>query len=376
MYLFVLMLSPILIGVGFYLYFFFKGIVDFLGIDPKKRTVKLSLIALSVLLTALCFNIAGFGTILILHIVMSAMLIQFLNLILKLIFTDKYKSGFFFWKKVYKSRVIPIFLTIVILILGYFNLHNVVATKYTIYTDKSIRNDGYKVALLADIHYGVSIDDNELLEKCIEISSKNPDIVILCGDMVDNLTTKEQMNSLFNHLSTIKSQYGIFYVHGNHDRPMSMINSEYSEQDLIESIENNGIKILKDDIAQITDDFVIIGREDRSVDRSQNKRLSIKELISQVDKQDFILTLDHQPNEYNENANAGTDLLLSGHTHGGQIFPLDIIQEIIPFNDGVYGLYQLDNNSQAIVTSGVAGWAFPVKTAAPAEYVIIDIKAK
>jgi len=55
---------------------------------------------------------------------------------------------------------------------------------------------------------------------------------------------------------------------------------------------------------------------------------------------------------------------------------LDILQEIVPFNDAVYGLYDIDDDSKAIVTSGFAGWAFPIKTAAPAEYVIIDILPK
>ncbi len=376
MYHFVLMLSPLLVGIGFYLYFFIKGFLEFVGLDTTKKAVKLSTIIASVILTLICFNISGFGTILILHIVLSAMVIQLLNFIIKLIFKKKYSESFSFWKKLYKSRIIPIALSVFTLVFGYINLHNVVATNYTVLTDKNIRAEGYRVALLADVHYGVSIDDDVLKEKCDEISSKKPDIVILCGDIVDNLTTKEQMLSVFKHFGSIESHYGIYYVHGNHDRPMSVISSSFTEQELTDAIQNNGITILRDDVVQITDDLVLIGREDRSIARGDKSRMSIKDLISQVDTSDFVLTLDHQPNEYAENAEAGTDLILSGHTHGGQIFPLDILQEIIPFNDAVYGQYQLDSDSQAIVTSGVAGWAYPIKTASPSEYVIIDIKSK
>ena len=93
-----------------------------------------------------------------------------------------------------------------------------------------------------------------------------------------------------------------------------------------------------------------------------------------VDKDDFILVLDHQPKEYKENEANGTDLLLSGHTHGGQIWPGNIIFNILKFDDAVYGETVGENGSfRAFVTSGVAGWGYPVKTAAPAEYVIIDI---
>ena len=88
------------------------------------------------------------------------------------------------------------------------------------------------------------------------------------------------------------------------------------------------------------------------------------------------MVLDQQPNQYAENVAAGTDLVLSGHTHGGQIFPLDLVMEIIPFNDGIYGYYELSEQTGAIVTSGFAGWEFPIKTAAPAEYVVIDLLPK
>ena len=181
---------------------------------------------------------------------------------------------------------------------------------------------------------------------------------------------------MFKALSTIESKYGIFYTYGNHDRPMSLMKSEFSEDELVSVIAQNGIKILCDETYEINDDFVIVGRDDRSVDRGEKKRLSIESLLKDIDKKDFILTLDHQPNQYAENGKAGTDLILSGHTHGGQIFPINIVQQLIKFNDGVYGKYKIDNDTEAIVSSGFAGWSYPVKTVSPAEYVIIDIKGK
>ena len=88
----------------------------------------------------------------------------------------------------------------------------------------------------------------------------------------------------------------------------------------------------------------------------------VKDIIEQVAK------------EYKENAKAGTDLLLSGHTHGGQIWPTNYINAYISSNEAVYGETRIDSNSSAIVSSGLAGWGFPIKTAGKSEYVIIDIK--
>ena len=134
-------------------------------------------------------------------------------------------------------------------------------------------------------------------------------------------------------------------------------------------MEANGITLLQDETVLLTEDFALIGREDKS--RKNRKELS--ELTEDLKDGIFRLVLDHQPNQYEENGADGTDLLLSGHTHGGQIFPLNLLMGIIPFNDGTYGAYELSNGGTAIVTSGFAGWNFPIKTAAPAEYAVIDI---
>ena len=128
---------------------------------------------------------------------------------------------------------------------------------------------------------------------------------------------------------------------------------------------------MRDASVIINDEIHIIGREDSGY---RGERAEIYALLSNVDQGDYILVLDHQPKEYKENTSSGTDLLLSGHTHGGQLWPANLLMEIIKFNDATYGKYELDEDSCAIVTSGLAGWGFPIKTAAPAEYVIINLR--
>ena len=117
-------------------------------------------------------------------------------------------------------------------------------------------------------------------------------------------------------------------------------------------------------------------RSEDAAYEGENVRTPIAELVKDVDPTDFILALDHQPRQYKENAAAGVDLLLSGHTHGGQIFPADILFDLFDINEAVYGLTHIDETAQAFVTSGFAGWGFPFKTCAPAEYVLIDILPK
>lgn len=365
----------IAIPIGIYLYRYMKRMCDTFGFKTSKEAIRTRLYMASGACAIVCLDIFGMGMIILLHLVATALVFQFINFIVKLIGRAKYKEGFSVWKKIYGSGMIPLIITVVLIVYGYINMNNVVETNYTIYTDKEIREEGYRVALISDVHFGISLDVEELQEKCEEISKKKPDIVVLCGDIIDDRTMKEDMESAFKALGTIESTYGTYYVYGNHDRQLYSDNREYTEEELAAIIESNGITILQDETYAINEEFVIAGREDNSYSRIK-ERMSVEELLKDIDKEAFILTLDHQPKEYAENGKAGTDLLLSGHTHGGQVWPAEYVMAWAKFDDAVYGHTQIDDDTQAIVSSGFAGWGFPVKTAAPAEYVIIDIKNK
>lgn len=353
-----------------YLFFFFKRILSTFGADTKRTSVRIALIAAAVATGASTLNMFSFFGVAVLHIIAMALFAQFINFAVKLIAKTRYEK-LKIWIKIYGSGALAIIFTAVFMFFGYVNLHNVRETAYTVNTEKQIRDGGYRIALLSDIHFGVSLDYNEFTEVCEEISAKEPDIVILCGDIVDNDTSKTEMLDVFKALGGIKSEFGIFYVHGNHDRPFSFrgLESEFTEDELITAIESNGITVLQDEIYEIAPDFVLAGRDDKSV----ASRKSAEDLLKDVDESKFILMLDHQPREYALTAATKTDLVLSGHTHGGQLWPLKQVQAVFNFNDEVYGHGFIDEDTQYIVTSGVAGWKYPIKTAAPAEYVIIDI---
>lgn len=372
MWLLSLIAMPIVIGLSFYLYRFLKRIFETCGADVGVKKIKIIIYVLTVLGLFGMAYITGIVALFMLHVLGFAAVVQLINYFIKKIAKEKYEVRMAVWKKIYGCGVIPIVLAIGVITYGYFNLYHIVETNYTIYTDKEIREEGYRVALIADVHYGVSLNREELLAECEEISKREVDIVILCGDIVDESTTKKQMEEVFQAFGEIDNQFGVFYVYGNHDRPMRFVDSSYTQEELVNAIEENGITILQDCIYEINEEFTIVGRDDRTVEN----RASVEDLFGNVSQETFILTLDHQPNEYEENGKIGTDLLLSGHTHGGQIFPLNWIQEIFKINDAVYGHTQIDKDTQAIVTSGFAGWSYPIKTSAPAEYVIIDIKER
>ena len=369
-------LLPIALALTPYFYFIFKRFLRTLGVRIKRRREKLLLFGVAAVLMLGGILLSWTSAVFLLHLAAFAGVVQLINFILKKSARARYARGFSLWKRLYGLLAIPLLLSVGMTVYGYVNLHTVRQTAYTVHTSKEIRSAGYRVALIADVHFGVSLDEQELLQKCAEISAQSPDLVLLCGDIVDNSTTPEGMRAVFRAFGGIQSSYGTYYVYGNHDRPHRMMEGMFDTEELNAAIKGSGITILQDAHVQITDELVLVGREDRSKDSDEAPRASVSELLASVDATDFILMLDHQPNEYAQNAAAGTDLLLSGHTHGGQIFPIDVLQELVPFNDAVYGEYALGEGGTAIVTAGFGTWEIPVKTAAPAEYVIIDILPK
>ena len=99
----------------------------------------------------------------------------------------------------------------------------------------------------------------------------------------------------------------------------------------------------------------------------------MSDLTAGLDKSKYMIVLDHQPNDYEAEAIEGSDLVLSGHTHGGHLFPAGQIGKLMGANDRVYGT-ERRGTTDFIVTSGISGWAIPFKTGTFSEFVIIDVK--
>ena len=88
----------------------------------------------------------------------------------------------------------------------------------------------------------------------------------------------------------------------------------------------------------------------------------------------YSIVLDHQPRDYAAETASNVDLVLSGHTHGGQMIPLmQLIRRFHIVDDNVYGLERREN-TDFIVTSGISDWAIQFKTGCRSEYVIIDVQ--
>ena len=273
----------------------------------------------------------------------------------------------------YYAGWIALAISILALSVGWYLDHQVWQTNYELNTNKQIPD--LKIAMFADSHIGTTFDDHGFAKHLEVIQNQNPDILFIVGDYVDDTTTKAQMINATHALGQMKTKYGIFYVSGNHDKGYyGASHRGFSQDDLLVELENNGINILQDESILVDNSFYIIGRKDYSVQHEQGgKRKSIKELTKDLDNSKYMIVLDHQPVEYDKQADAKVDLVLNGHTHGGQLFPFNQIGKWIKANDFVYG-HEKRKNTNFIVTSGISDWAIKFKTGTKSEYVIINIR--
>ena len=267
------------------------------------------------------------------------------------------------------QNVVAIVLTVVYLGAGWFFAHHVFSTEYTFYTEKEIGAD-IRIVEIADLHLGITLDGEGFRQQTERVQATNPDAVFIVGDFVDDDTEKDDMLAACQALGSLKTKYGVYFVYGNHDEGYFTYRN-FSSEDLRGALDENGVTVLEDENVLLDDRFYVIGR----LDRSMPGRKEAKDLTAGLDDSKYVIILDHQPNDYAAEQEAGADLVLSGHTHGGHIFPSGLVGLAIGANDKVYGS-EVRGNTTFVVTSGISGWAIPFKTGCISEFVVIDIKSK
>lgn len=266
----------------------------------------------------------------------------------------------------YVAGYAAVAITAVYLAAGWFFAHHIFATSYAFKTGKDLGGD-LRIVEIADAHIGATLDGGEFADLCRRVQGEAPDIVVIVGDFVDDDTDRADMERACRALGELETTCGVYFVYGNHDNGYFGYRN-FSAADLRRCLEENSVTILEDESVLAGGRFWIVGRRDRSM----SGRARAEELTAGLDDGRFILMLDHQPNDYAAEAASGADLVLSGHTHGGHIFPVGLIGLAMGANDQVYGV-ETRGGTAFVVTSGVSGWAIPFKTGTISEYVVIDI---
>ena len=284
-----------------------------------------------------------------------------------LLFAILRKFGAFRTAVLYLAGVTALLTTAVYLSVGYYNAKHVRRTDYVIQTGQELDEDGdLRILMFADSHLGSVLTAERFASFRDKFAEEEPDLLVIVGDFVDDGTTFADVQTACAMLSELNPKYGKYYVFGNHDRGYFNGN-DFTTSQLIRELEANGVTVLQDEVEQLPG-FALVGREDKS----RMSRRSIDKLLEQAEPDSYTIVLNHQPNDYAAEAAAGADLVLSGHTHGGQMLPLGLIGLWSGANDREYGL-ERRGGTTFIVSSGIADWEIPYKTGAFSEYVVIDL---
>lgn len=261
--------------------------------------------------------------------------------------------------------LMSIFLSVAIVIYGYFEALHIRAEYITIETDKLPANvEKIRIAQISDVHLGLIIGKSRLNRILEKVRFSHPDILVSTGDLVDG--QMDDPEKLASMLRNIPTRYGKFAITGNHEFYAGL-------EGALTFTEKAGFIVLRGEGKTIKDLINIAGVDDpaRGPYRSEHA-VSEKILLEGLPKNRFTLFLKHQPIVSKESIGL-FDLQLSGHTHQGQIFPFSLMTKL------AYrvrtGLSKLSNNAQLYVSRGSGTWGPPIRFLASPEVTIIDIVA-
>jgi len=287
--------------------------------------------------------------------VLATDLLLLINKLLKIIPSEKFRSTRF--KKICLSSILSV--SVIVVIAGIINFNTIRTSEYNIEVPrKSSKIKHLKIAFVADFHLkeGVSISFLERFAK--RIADINPDLMVFGGDIVEGDRNDGKLNQFEKLFSEIKTKYGVFAVLGNHEH--------YEGQDKGSFFSKSGMKVLCDSIVVIDSSFNLAGRNDSHF----ISRKTVNELLKSAKDSLPIILIDHRPTEIDQVSKTKVDVQLSGHTHNGQLFPINLItRKVYELSWG----YMKKGNTHFFVTIGIRLWGPPVRTTGKSEIMVINI---
>ena len=256
--------------------------------------------------------------------------------------------------------------SVVYLAVGYVLCCHVWQKDYALQTEKELGT--LKIALIADSHLGTTFDGEGFARHLKTIEAQSPDLLVIAGDFVDDWSEREDMLRACRALGETRFPYGVWYAYGNHD-PGFFGSRDFNAAELEAALRQNGVHVLADAYETVDERLIIAGRRDSSL----GPRKDMDALLANADTGKYILVIDHEPNDYENEARSPADLVLSGHSHGGQLIPINHVGKWFGLLDRVYG-YENRQGTDFIVTSGISDWEILFKTGTRSEYVIITVE--
>lgn len=251
-------------------------------------------------------------------------------------------------------------LTAVIVTGGYLHAQKIKCTSYAI--NIGMKRVHYRIALLSDIHLGVFVGKDHIRKMVDHVNRLNADLVVICGDIVDVNNHILEDDSALAEISaifqTLYAKEGVFAVLGNHD-------PNIKHQKFKDFLMASNIQLLHNQVIQLPK-LNLIGR----TDASNNYRCSLETLLDKIDRSKPAVVLDHNPEGIPEAVKMGVELILCGHTHRGQFFPVTYFTKLANGKHYFYG-HEIFGRTHAVISAGAGFFQLPVRIGTSNE--IVDI---
>ena len=302
------------------------------------------------------------------------------------------KIGWFLWcrfrhvtsyqpslKQVVLGGSCCLFLIYAISVAGVIHAKPLTLTSYHLTVPKKAKTASMKIALVSDLHLGYTTSYRQIAQMVAMINEQQVDAVVIAGDIFDNnyeaIANPQSFQQLFLGL---QSRYGVYAVNGNHDVKekelagftFPQVTPPISDQRMNAFLERSGITLLQDQYVLLPNDVYLYGRVDAKKKGRARTRKTASQITSVLDSNKPLIVIDHEPNELSALAEALVDVTLSGHTHDGQLFPLNLLINI--FYENSYG-YQQNKSMHSIVTSGVGLFGPNMRVFTNAEVCLVTI---
>ena len=222
------------------------------------------------------------------------------------------------------------------------------------------------IAQISDVHLGPMVGERRLARIIRLLERVKPDLVVATGDLVD--AQMDRLNNLAAMLATLNPPLGKFAIAGNHEFYAGIRQSG-------RFLNTAGFNFLRNEVFSLNGLINIVGVDDPAGKRRYPENSVVgkeeKILLKDSDPEKFTLLLKHRPRLEKESIGQ-FDLQLSGHTHGGQIFPFNLITRL--FYSRQRGLHRLDSGSMLYVSRGTGTWGPPMRFLSPPEVTLIELQ--
>ncbi len=222
----------------------------------------------------------------------------------------------------------------------------------------SPRLPALKIALVSDAHLGMGVSYERWDQALSRLENEKPDLLLILGDVFEYGPHADKYAARLAAFQTPLGSYGVL---GNHEY--------YNDfQTALDFYQKAGITLLQNEIFTLPSGIQIAGLKDIKTARVSAQEVT--DLLATADEKKPLILLSHTPSYAEEAAAHHTDLMFSGHTHNGQIWPFNYLVKL-QFSR-IYGLFNIDG-MKFYITSGMFYWGIPLRLFAPAELPIIEV---